>query len=55
MSHDEKTEDRPAEVPRGGLLRAPGFWIAAFFVVLVTMNIIFFWIAGSNPPDFIGK
>jgi hypothetical protein len=41
--------------PRGPLWKAPGIWIAAFFVLLVTMNIIFFWVAGSNPPDFIQK
>ena len=53
-NNDGDTEK--SEVPaRGGLLRSPGFWIAAFFVVLVTMNVIFFWIAGSNPPDFISK
>jgi hypothetical protein len=41
--------------PKGPLWKSPGFWIAAFFVLLVTMNIIFFWVAGSNPPDFTAK
>lgn len=38
--------------PKGPLWRAPGFWIAAFFVLLITMNIIFYWIAGNNPVVF---
>jgi hypothetical protein len=41
--------------PAGPLWRSPGFWIAAFFVLLVGMNIAFYWIAGSTPPDLIGK
>ena len=35
--------------------RSPGFWIAAFFVLLITMNVIFFWIAGTNPVEFTNK
>jgi|GEM_PF-3068680 len=51
------TVPAPAAAPaiKDPIWRSPGFWIAAFFVLLISMNIAFFWIAGANPVEFKTK